>query len=75
MRAVPGSRRRTREQQDRFAMQSHQKAFRATRMGRFRDEIVPLRVSKKVAGQEVAYRVVGYEESGKFLQSLDKAIP
>ena len=27
------------------------------------------------AGQEIAYRVVGYEPAEKFLQSLDKAIP
>ncbi len=43
------------EEQNKFAVKSHKKAFRATRMGKFRDEIVPFRVSKKVAGQEVAY--------------------
>lgn len=52
----------SREEQDRFAMKSHQKAFRATRMGRFRDEIVPVRVSKKVAGQEVAYEDIVQDE-------------
>jgi acetyl-CoA C-acetyltransferase len=52
----------TREEQDKFAMKSHQKAFRATRMGRFRDEIVPVRVSKKVAGQEVAYEDIVQDE-------------
>ena len=52
----------SRDQQDRFAVQSHQKAFRATRMGRFRDEIVPVRVSKKVAGQEVAYEDIIQDE-------------
>ncbi len=50
------------EDQDKFAVQSHQKAFRATRMGRFRDEIVPVRVSKKVAGQEVAYEDIVQDE-------------
>ncbi len=50
------------EEQDKFAVQSHQKAFRATRMGRFRDEIVPVRVSKKVAGQEVAYEDIVQDE-------------
>ncbi len=50
------------EEQDRFAVKSHQKAFRATRMGRFRDEIVPVRVSKKVAGQEVAYEDIVQDE-------------
>jgi acetyl-CoA C-acetyltransferase len=52
----------SRDQQDRFAVQSHQKAFRATRMGRFRDEIMPVRVSKKVAGQEVAYEDIIQDE-------------
>lgn len=52
----------TRDQQDQFAMLSHKKAFRATRMGRFRDEIVPVRVSKRVAGQEVAYEDIVQDE-------------
>jgi acetyl-CoA C-acetyltransferase len=50
------------EEQDKFAVFSHKKAFRATRMGRFRDEIVPVRVSKKVAGQEVAYEDIIQDE-------------
>jgi acetyl-CoA C-acetyltransferase len=52
----------SREEQDKFAMMSHKKAFRATRTGRFRDEIVPVRVSKKVAGQEVAYEDIVQDE-------------
>jgi acetyl-CoA C-acetyltransferase len=50
------------DEQDKFAVLSHKKAFRATRMGRFRDEIVPVRVSKKVAGQEVAYEDIVQDE-------------
>jgi acetyl-CoA C-acetyltransferase len=50
------------EDQDKFAVLSHKKAFRATRMGRFRDEIVPVRVSKKVAGKEVAYEDIVQDE-------------
>jgi acetyl-CoA C-acetyltransferase len=50
-------------EQDKFAVLSHKKAFRATRMGRFRDEIVPVRVSKKVAGQEVAYEDIIQDEN------------
>ncbi len=50
------------QEQDKFAVMSHKKAFRATRMGRFRDEIVPVRVSKKVAGQEVAYEDIVQDE-------------
>lgn len=43
----------TREEQDKYAVESHKKAFRATREGKFRDEIVPILVPKKVAGKEV----------------------
>lgn len=50
------------EEQDKFAVESHKKAFRATRMGCFRDEILPVRVSKKVAGQEVAYEDIVQDE-------------
>lgn len=45
------------EEQDEYAVKSHQKAFRATRMGKFRDEIVPFRVYKRVGG-----KVVGHED-------------
>jgi acetyl-CoA C-acetyltransferase len=51
------------QEQDKFAVFSHKKAFRATRMGRFRDEIVPVRVSKKVAGQEVAFEDIIQDEN------------
>ena len=50
------------EEQNKFAVKSHKKAFRATRMGKFRDEIVPFRVSKRVAGQEVAYEDIIEDE-------------
>jgi acetyl-CoA C-acetyltransferase len=53
----------SRDEQDQFAMMSHKKAFRATRMGRFRDEIVPVRVGKYVAGQEVAYEDIVQDEN------------
>ncbi len=36
----------SREDQDRFALASHQKALRAIREGRFKDEIVPIRVNE-----------------------------
>ena len=50
-------------EQDKFATLSHKKAFRATCMGRFRDEIVPVRVSKRVAGQEVAFEDIVQDEN------------
>jgi acetyl-CoA C-acetyltransferase len=61
------------EEQDKFAVKSHQKAFRATRMGRFRDEIVPVRVSKKIAGQEVAYEEIVQDECINPTLSVQKA--
>jgi len=63
----------SREQQDRFAVQSHKKAFRATRMGKFDDEIVPVRVSKRVAGQEVAYENIVHDECINPALSVQKA--
>jgi len=52
----------TREQQDKFAVQSHQKAFRATREGRFKEEIVPVTVPKKAAGREVEPDIFSEDE-------------
>lgn len=63
----------SREEQDRFAINSHKKAFRATRMERFRDEIVPVRVAKKVAGQEVAHEYIVNDECINPGLSLQKA--
>jgi acetyl-CoA C-acetyltransferase len=37
----------TREEQDRFSLQSHQNAAAATAAGRFKDEIVPIEVKQK----------------------------
>ena len=43
----------TRQDQDRFALLSHQRAFRATREGRFKDELVTVMVPKKAYGKEL----------------------
>ena len=53
----------SREEQDKYAVQSHKKAFMATRMGKFKDEIVPVEVVKKAAGQEVAKESITQDES------------
>jgi acetyl-CoA C-acetyltransferase len=53
----------SRQAQDEFAVQSHKKAFMATRMEKFVDEIVPVEVVKKVAGQEVAKEKVLQDET------------
>jgi len=52
----------SREEQDQFAVNSHKKAFRATRMGKFRDEIMPVEVVKKAAGREVAREEIIQDE-------------
>ncbi len=63
----------TRLEQDEFAVQSHKKAFMATRTGKFKDEIVPVEISKKVAGQEVAKEVVSQDETINAGLSVQKA--
>ena len=43
----------SRADQDAFAILSHQRAFRATREGRFKDELVPVLVPKRSMGREL----------------------
>ncbi len=43
----------SREEQDRFAVESHRRAFRAIREGKLKEEILPVSVPKTVAGREV----------------------
>jgi acetyl-CoA C-acetyltransferase len=62
-----------REQLDQFAVQSHKKAFMATRMGKFRDEIVPVSVSKTVAGKDVAREEIIQDECINPALSVQKA--
>ena len=52
----------TRQEQDAFAVQSHQKAFRATREGKFKDEIAPVTVAKKAAGRSMPPEIVAQDE-------------
>jgi len=63
----------SRREQDEFAVQSHKKAFMATRMGKFRDEIVPVEVIKRVAGQEVAREEVTQDENINAGLTVEKA--
>ena len=63
----------TRQQQDEYAVQSHKKAFAATRMGKFKDEIVPVEIVKKVAGQEVAREQITQDETINAGLSVQKA--
>lgn len=63
----------SRREQDEFAVQSHRKAFMATRMGKFRDEIVPVPVIKRVAGQEVAREEIAQDENINAGLTVEKA--
>lgn len=63
----------SREEQDEFAVQSHKKAFMATRMKKFEDEIVPVEVIKRVAGQEVAREQIVQDETINPALSVQKA--
>ena len=63
----------TRQAQDEFAVQSHKKAFMATRTGKFKDEIVPVEVVKKVAGQEVAREPITQDETINPALTVQKA--
>ena len=51
-----------REEQDRFAVESHRRAFRAIREGRLKDEILSITIPKSVAGREVAPVVLTQDE-------------
>ena len=53
----------SRTEQDEFACQSHKKAFMAQRMGKFEEEIVPVEIIKRVAGQEVAREKIVQDET------------
>ncbi len=52
----------SRSEQDRYAVESHKKAYRATREGRLKDEIVPVSIPKKVAGKEVTPELFAQDE-------------
>jgi acetyl-CoA C-acetyltransferase len=63
----------SRQEQDEYAVQSHKKAFIAARMEKFADEIVPVEVAKRVAGQEVAREKILQDETINPGLTLQKA--
>lgn len=63
----------SREEQDKYAVESHKKAFRAQRMEKFKNEIVPVEIVKKVAGQEVARELITQDEGINPTLSVRKA--
>lgn len=52
----------SRQEQDQFAVLSHQRAFRASREGRFKDELVPVPVPKKSFGKELPPEIITQDE-------------
>lgn len=52
----------SRTEQDKFAILSHQRAFRATREGRFKDEIVSVYIPKKVHGKQMPPELFSQDE-------------
>ena len=52
----------SRKEQDQFALLSHQRAFRATREGKFKDETVKVLVPKKVLGKALPPEPVTQDE-------------
>ncbi len=63
----------TRQAQDEYAIQCHKKAFMANRQEKFKDEIVPVEIVKKVAGQEVAREQITQDEGINPTLSMQKA--
>jgi acetyl-CoA C-acetyltransferase len=63
----------SRQEQDEFAVNSHRKAFMATRSGRFKDEIVPVVVKKKRAGQPPVEEEITQDETINPGLSVQKA--
>ncbi len=52
----------SRQDQDKFAILSHRRAFQATREGRFKEEIVPVIIKKKVLGKELPPETFSQDE-------------
>lgn len=64
----------TREQQDQYAFESHQKALAAIAAGRFRDEIVPVQVSAG-KGKTIAFEQDECPRADSSLEGLAKLRP
>lgn len=64
----------SREEQDRFALESQQKAEAAIRSGRFKDEIVPVSIPQK-KGDPVLFDTDEHPRFGTTLEALSKLKP
>ncbi|MFQ6117180.1 MAG: thiolase family protein [Candidatus Bipolaricaulia bacterium] len=63
----------SREDQDRFAYESHMKAAKATEEGRFREEVIPLKV--RLDGKEIVHEVDETIRADTSLEALAKLRP
>src|SRR3989338_7081543 len=52
----------SRAEQDQYAVLSHQRAFRATRECKFKDEVTPVTVQKRAAGRAMPPEIVSQDE-------------
>lgn len=67
----------TREEQDKFAVWSHQKALKAHREGKFKTQIVPVKVKKVSATGQVSEVIVSEDEAinPMFTEQIAKMYP
>lgn len=64
----------SREEQDRFAVTSQQKAVAAIEAGRFKDEIVPIEIPQR-KGEPIVFDTDEYPRANASLESLSKLRP
>lgn len=64
----------TREEQDEFAAKSQQKAEKAIKEGRFKDEIIPITIKQKKA-DDIIFDTDEHPRSGTTVESLSKLKP
>lgn len=62
-----------RQDQDRFAVASHEKALQAQQLGGFRDEVIPIRVRKRGLGREITYEGIVQDECVDPAPSMERA--
>lgn len=64
----------SREEQDKFAARSQQKAEKAIREGKFKDEIVPVTI-KQIKGEDIIFDMDEHSRAGTTVESLSKLEP
>jgi acetyl-CoA C-acetyltransferase len=64
----------SRREQDEFAVSSQQKAEKAIKEGRFKDEIVPVKIKQK-KGEDIVFEADEHPRAGTTIESLSKLEP